>query len=69
MTDIGSPFGVDLATMLFGAGVSLLLSAGAMRYEHEVPQWTAPEMLGAAGGTFVVIGAVLGVLLALWGLR
>jgi hypothetical protein len=38
MPDIGSPFGVDIATTVFGAGLSLLLSAGVMEYGHRIPE-------------------------------
>lgn len=69
MPDIGSPFGVDLATTIFGAGLSLLLSAVVMRYGYRIPEWTSTELLGGAGAALVAIGALLGILLALRGLR
>ncbi|TYL40482.1 hypothetical protein CV102_02615 [Natronococcus pandeyae] len=69
MVDIGNPFGVDLATMMFGAGFSLLFSAGAMRYEEQLLGWTSAEMLGAAGAALLVAGTVLGLGLVIAGLR
>lgn len=69
MSDIGSPFGVDLATTIFGAGLSLLVSAAVMRYGYRIPEWTSTELLGGAGVALVAIGGLLGILLALRGLR
>jgi hypothetical protein len=69
MVDIGNPFGVDLATTIFGAGISLVISAGAMAYEDQITGWTSAEMLGGAGVVFLAVGALLGVALVLAGLR
>ncbi len=69
MVDLGNPFGVDLATMIFGAGLSLLLSASVMSYEDEITGWTAPELLGAIGAAFVAVGTLLGITLVIVGLR
>lgn len=69
MPDIGSPFGVDLATTLFGAGLSLLVSATVMRYGYRIPQWTSIELLAGAGAVLAAIGGFLGIVLALRGLR
>ncbi|ELY52043.1 hypothetical protein [Natronococcus jeotgali] len=69
MVDIGSPFGVDLATTIFGAGVSLVLSAAAMTYEHRIVGWTSAEMIGVAGAGLLAVGALLGIVLAVAGLR
>ncbi|WP_114575775.1 hypothetical protein [Saliphagus sp. LR7] len=69
MGDIGNPFGVDLATTIFGAGVSLLVSAGVMRYGYRIPEWTSAELIGMAGAGLVVLGALFGVVMVLSGLR
>jgi hypothetical protein len=69
MVDIGNPFGVDLATTIFGAGISLVLSASAMTYEDQITGWTAAEMLGGAGVVLVAVGTLLGLGLVLVGLR
>lgn len=69
MPDIGSPFGVDLATTFFGAGLSLLVSATVMRYGYRIPQWTSIELLAGAGATLVAIGGLLGIVLTVRGLQ
>ncbi len=69
MGDIGNPFGVDLATTIFGAGVSLLVSAGVMRYGARIPEWTSAELIGMAGSGLVAIGALFGIVMVLAGLR
>lgn len=68
MTDIGNPAGFDVATVLAGSGITFLLAAGITRYGDRV-QYTTPELYGIAGGAFVGIGAVLGIVLVLVGLR
>lgn len=37
MSDVDNPFGVNLATTIFGTGLSLVVSAGAMMYGHRLP--------------------------------
>lgn len=69
MVDIGNPFGVDLATTIFGAGLSLVVSAGAMLYEDQITGWTSAEMIGATGAGLVAVGALLGIVMVLAGLR
>jgi hypothetical protein len=69
MPDIGSPFGVDIATTVFGAGLSLLLSAGVMEYGHRIPEWNDGELLGMAGVGLVAFGTLMGIVLVLRGLR
>lgn len=69
MTDIGNPFGVDLATTIFGAGLSLLVSAGAMLYGARVPEWTSAELIGMAGAALVALGTLYGLVLVISGLR
>jgi len=69
MPDIGNPFGVDLATTVFGAGLSLLLSAAVMEYGYRIPEYESGELLGIAGIALVALGTLLGLVLVLRGLR
>lgn len=69
MPDFGNPFGVDLATMLFGSGLSLVLSAGVMRYGDRIADWTNVEVLGTIGIAFLVVGGLLGLVLVGTGRR
>lgn len=69
MPDIGNPFGVDLATTTFGAGLSLLLSAAVMEYGNRIPVWNSAELLGIAGLALVGFGTIVGLVLVLRGLR
>jgi hypothetical protein len=69
MPDIGSPFGVDLATTIFGAGLSLLLSAAVMEYGYRLPEWNTTELIGIAGIGLVAFGTLMGFVLVLRGLR
>ncbi|ADJ16076.1 hypothetical protein [Halalkalicoccus jeotgali] len=69
MVDIGNPFGVDLATTVFGAGLSLLLSAAVMEYGYRVPEYNSTELLGLAGIGLAAAGFLLGIVMVLRGLR
>jgi hypothetical protein len=69
MPDIGNPFGVDLATTIFGAGLSLVLSAAVMEYGYRIPEYESGELLGIAGIALVALGTLLGLVLVLRGLR
>lgn len=68
MPDFGNPAGFDIATVLTGSGVTLLLSAGIMRYGGRF-QYTVEELYGMSGAIFVLLGVVLGLLLVAKGLR
>lgn len=68
MPDIGNPAGFDIATVLTGSGVTLLLSAGIIEYGEQFP-YTAGELYAMSGGTLVVLGAVFGLILVLIGYR
>ena len=68
MTDIGNFGGFDIATVLVGSGVTLLLTAGITRYGGQL-QYTAAELYGIAGAAFLAAGVVFGIALVLVGLR
>lgn len=68
MTDIGNPFGFDVATVLTGSGLTLLLSAGIMRYGEQF-EYTTAELYGIGGGGFVALGVLYGLILILTGYR
>jgi len=69
MPDVGNPFGVDLATTIFGAGLSLVLSAAVMEYGYRIPEYESGELLGIAGIALVALDTLIGLVLALRGLR
>lgn len=68
MPDIGNPFGFDVATVLTGSGLTLLVSAGIMRYGGRF-EFTPAELYGVAGIGFVALGVLYGLLLIATGYR
>lgn len=68
MPDIGNPFGFDVATVLTGSGLTLLVSAGIMRYGNQF-EYTAGELYGLSGGVFIVLGVLYGLALIMTGYR
>jgi len=68
MPDLGNPAGFDVATVLTGSGLTLLVSAGITRYGDQF-EYTAAELYGLSGGAFVVLGVLFGLLLVLKGYR
>ncbi len=68
MTDFGNPFGVDLATTLFGSGLTLLLSGAAMMYGDRFVDMPVSIMF-VYGGGMVVVGVLFGLALVVSGLR
>ncbi|WP_458189085.1 hypothetical protein [Haladaptatus sp. NG-WS-4] len=68
MTDFGNPVGFDLATVLTGSGLTLLLSAGIVEYGDQF-QYSPAELYGMSGAVLVGIGVVFGLLLVLTGNR
>lgn len=68
MPDIGSPAGFDIATVLTGSGVTLLLSAGIMRYGDRL-QFSFAELYGISGVVLVVLGVLIGLALVATGNR
>ncbi len=68
MPDFGNPAGFDIATVLTGSGVTLLVSAGITRYGEQF-QYTAAELYGLSGAVLVVLGVVFGLVLVVSGYR
>lgn len=68
MPDIGNPCGFDIATVLTGSGLTLLISAGIMRYGGRF-EFSPAELYGIAGAGFVALGVVYGLILIAMGYR
>lgn len=68
MTDIGNPFGFDVATVLTGSGLTLLVSAWIMRYGDQF-KYTTAELYGISGSVFVALGVLYGLMLIVTGYR
>ena len=68
MVDSGNPAGFDVATVLTGSGVTLLLSAGITMYGDRL-RYTAGELYAISGAALVVAGALFGLVLVAKGLR
>jgi hypothetical protein len=66
--DFGNPAGFDLATVLTGSGLTLLLSAGIMRYGEQF-RFSAAELYGISGAVLVAVGVVFGLVLVFTGNR
>jgi hypothetical protein len=68
MADFGNPGGFDIATVLVGSGLTLLLSAGIFRYGSRF-QYTTGELYAIGGGVLATLGVLLGLVLVAKGLR
>ena len=68
MPDIGNPAGFDVATVLTGSGLTLLLSAGIMLYGEQF-QFSPGELYAISGGVLIALGVVFGLFLVLTGNR
>lgn len=68
MPDFGNPAGFDVATVLTGSGLTLLLSAGITMYGDQF-QYTPAELYGLSGVALVVLGVLFGLLLVVTGNR
>ncbi|MCO8245149.1 MULTISPECIES: hypothetical protein [unclassified Haladaptatus] len=68
MPDIGNPIGFDLATVLTGSGLTLLLSAAILKYGSQL-QYSTPKLYGIGGIGLVVVGVLFGLFLVLTGNR
>ncbi|WP_049903490.1 hypothetical protein [Halococcus agarilyticus] len=61
MADPGARFGFDFVTTLVGSGLTLLVTAGIVRYGDRF-QWTTTELYALGGGGLLVVGLLLGLL-------
>lgn len=68
MPDFGNPAGFDIATVLTGSGLTLLISAGIARYGHRF-EYSSGELYAVGGGLLIVLGIVFGLLLVVTGNR
>lgn len=68
MPDIGNPAGFDVATVLTGSGITLLLSAAIMRYGERF-QYTAGELYAVSGIALIGVGLIFGIALVIAGYR
>lgn len=68
MSDIGNPAGFDIATVLTGSGITLLISAGIMRYGDQF-RYTTGELYGFSGGALIILGILFGIALVVAGYR
>ncbi|EMA50077.1 hypothetical protein [Halococcus salifodinae] len=66
MADPGARFGFDFVTTLVGSGLTLLLTAGIVRYGDRF-QFTTTELYALGGGGLLVVGLLFGVVLAATG--
>ena len=66
MADPGARFGFDFVTTLVGSGLTLLLTAGIVRYGDRF-QWTTTELYALGGGGLLVVGLLFGIVLAATG--
>jgi hypothetical protein len=66
--DFGNPIGFDLATVLTGSGLTLLLSAAIAKYGEQF-QYSTVELYGMSGAAFIAIGVVFGIVLVATGNR
>ncbi|EMA44715.1 hypothetical protein [Halococcus saccharolyticus] len=66
MADPGARFGFDFVTTLVGSGLTLLLTAGIIRYGDRF-QWTTTELYALGGGGLLVVGLLFGIVLAATG--
>lgn len=68
MPDFGNPIGFDLATVLTGSGLTLLLSAAIAKYGEQF-QYSTVELYGMSGAAFIAVGVVFGLALVATGNR
>jgi len=68
MADIGNPAGFDVATVLTGSGLTLLVSAAILEFGEEV-RFSEPELYGVSGAVLVALGITYGIARVLGGLR
>ncbi|PSP73061.1 hypothetical protein BRD12_00505 [Halobacteriales archaeon SW_12_67_38] len=66
MTDPGARFGFDFVTTLVGSGLTLLLTAGIIRYGDQF-QFTTTELYALGDGGLLVVGLLFGLVLVATG--
>ncbi|MFC4356789.1 hypothetical protein ACFO0N_02370 [Halobium salinum] len=69
MPDAGAPLGFDVATTLVGSGLTLLLTAGVIRYGDQVTTLPREVIYAGGGGALLVLGVLLGTVLVAMGHR
>lgn len=68
MVDFGNPAGFDIATVLTGSGVTLLISAGILQFGDGLP-FDEPGLYGVTGAVLVALGVAFGLALVVSGYR
>ncbi|WP_460918088.1 hypothetical protein [Salinarchaeum chitinilyticum] len=68
MVDFGNPAGFDVATVLTGSGLTLLVSAGILQFGDELP-YEEPALYGVTGAVLVALGVAFGLALVVAGYR
>ena len=68
MPDFGNPAGFDIATVLTGSGITLMLSAGIVRYGDQF-RYSAAELYGIGGAALIALGVLFGIVLIFTGRR
>ena len=66
MTDPGARFGFDFVSTLVGSGLTLLLTAGIIRYGDQF-QFTTTELYALGDGGLLVVGLLFGLVLVATG--
>ena len=66
MTDPGARFGFDFVTTLVGSGLTLLLTAGIIRYGDQF-QFTTTELYALGDRGLLVVGLLFGLVLVATG--
>lgn len=69
MGDPGAPFGFDIATTLVGSGLTLLLTAGVIRYGDRLIGLPRDTIYAGGGAALLALGVLLGLTLLATGQR
>lgn len=68
MADFGNPAGFDIATVLTGSGLTLLISGAILQYGDEI-QFEEPALYAVTGAVLAALGVVFGLALVVSGYR
>ncbi|WP_248516474.1 hypothetical protein [Salinarchaeum laminariae] len=68
MVDFGNPAGFDVATVLTGSGLTLLISAAILQYGDEL-SYSEPALYGVSGAVLAALGVAFGLALVVSGYR